>query len=263
MLRRMIFALLSIAVITSISCAKKEESVISEGPLWKPTGNEGNVVGKIKFNGVAPAPAKLDMSQDSACAGDTTVEDVVVNNGGVKNVFMFIKSGLPKASFQIPQNDATLDQKGCRYVPHVLGIQAGQVLKVANSDPTDHNIKTIHKVNPRWDKMQLQGQSPISRKFVKPEVMIPVKCQRHPWMSAYVGVVSNPFFAVSGDDGSFVIKGLPPGEYEIEAWHEKFGTQTAKITVKDKADTIAEFTFSQRTANNRSSLKIQPALILH
>jgi plastocyanin len=257
-----LFALVS--AIFCISCGNKEEAVIPEGPLWKPTGNEGNITGVISFNGAVPAPRKMDMSQDTACEklGEAFFDDVVVNDGKLKNVFVYVKSGLPKASFEIPAGEVTLDQKGCKYVPRVLGVQTGQTLKIVNSDPTDHNVHPAPKINREWNQSQMAGQGPITRKFTKEETLIEVKCNRHPWMTAWLGVLSHPFFAVSGPDGSFSIKGLPPGEYELEAWHEKYGSKTLKVKVNERADSPADFTFSADTAYRASTLKIEPAIII-
>jgi hypothetical protein len=238
-----LFAFLS-TIILFVSCSRKEVTAPA-GPLWKPSGNEGNITGVIAFNGEVPAPRKIDMSQDSDCEkfGDSFIEDVIVNNGKLQNVFVYVKSGLPNASFEIPATEVVLDQKGCKYVPRVLGIQTGQTLKLTNSDPTDHNIHPTPKKNYDWNQSQLAGQGPINRKFSQPEVMIPIKCNRHPWMIAWAGVLTHPFFAVSNTDGTFNIKGLPPGEYEIEAVHEKFGARNLKIKVNEKADSRADFIF--------------------
>lgn len=257
-----LFAL--IAAIFCVSCGSKEEAVVPAGPLWKPSGNEGNITGVISFDGAAPAPRKLDQSQDPACEklGESFVDDVVVNNGKLQNVFVYVKSGLPRASFAIPAAEVTLDQKGCKYVPRVLGIQTGQPLKIVNSDPTDHNVHPAAKINKEWNQSQMAGQGPITRKFTKEEVLIEVKCNRHPWMTAWLGVLSHPFFAVSAPDGSFAIRGLPPGEYEIEAWHEKYGAKTLKVTVTERADAKADFTFKAETAYRATSLKIEPAILI-
>ncbi|MCI0662277.1 MAG: hypothetical protein L0220_14500, partial [Acidobacteria bacterium] len=139
------------------SCGGREEATVSLGPLWKPAGNEGNIIGTISFNGEVPAPRKMEMSQDSACEklGEAFVDDVIVNNGKLQNVFVYVKSGLPKATFETPASEVALDQKGCRYVPRVLGIQTGQMLKIINSDPTDHNIHPTPKINNDWNQTQL------------------------------------------------------------------------------------------------------------
>jgi plastocyanin len=255
--------LLVLLVSFGFGCSHQEKSAAPTGPLFKPTGNEGNVTGVISFTGAVPAPSKLDMSSDSKCPGENILDDVIVNNGKLENVFVYVKSGLPQESFELPTSDVTLDQRGCKYVPRVLGIRAGQMLRIVNSDPTTHNVHPIPQVNREFNDSQMAGQGPVRRKFLKPEVMIPVKCNQHSWMMAHIGVLSHPFFAVTDANGAFTIKGLPPGEYEIEAWHEKYGAKTMKVKVPEKADAKADFTYDGSVAYQPGSLKIQPALVIH
>ncbi len=255
-----IFSLIAV----SPSCGQKEDQAPPAGPLWKPTGNEGSIAGTISFNGAVPPPGKIEMSQDPVCEkmGESYLDDLLASNGKLQNVFVHIKSGLPKAAFETPSTEASLDQKGCQFAPRVLGLQTGQVLKITNSDPTGHNIHPTPKINKEWNQSQMAGQGPITRRFTKAEVLIPVKCNIHPWMMAWLGVLEHPFFAVSGADGSFVIRGLPPGEYEVEAWHEKFGAKTIKVRVSEKAETRVEFSFDSATVYRAGSLRRQPAIVL-
>jgi plastocyanin len=261
-LRIVILLLLILSAAFGFGCNHQEKTAAPTAPLWKPTGNEGSITGVINFTGTAPAPTKLDMSSDSKCPGDNFLDDVIVNNGKLQNVFVYVKSGLPQATFEMPTTDVTLDQKGCKYIPRVLGIRAGQPLKIVNSDPTNHNVHPIPQINREFNDSQLAGQGPVIRKFSKPEVMIPVKCNQHSWMMAHIGVLAHPFFAISDANGSFTIKGLPPGEYEIEAWHERYGAKTAKIKVAEKADAKADFTYDASVAYQPGSLKIQPAMMV-
>lgn len=254
------FALLALA---SAACGKKEEATApaSSAATWKPAGNEGNITGAIAFTGAVPALRKLDTSNDSAC-GEALADDVLVSGGKLQNVFVHVKSGLPEVKFEVPTTEVELDQKGCKYVPRVLGIQAGQPLKVVNSDATSHNVHPLPKVNREWNESQSKGQGPVIKKFSRPETLIPVKCNLHSWMLAHISVLSHPFYAVSAADGTFTIKGLPPGEYELEAWHEKFGAKTLKVKVAEKTDVKADFSFDAATAYQAGSLKAQPALVL-
>jgi hypothetical protein len=187
------------------------------------------------------------MTQDPGCPSSPQPADAVVVNGGkLANVFVYIKEGLPaNAVFVHLIAPATLDQKGCRYVPHVLGIEAGAPLTITNSDTADHNIHDMPSNNPPFNESQMPTSKPIVKTFANPEMMIPVQCNQHPWMRAYINVMSHPYFAVSAADGSFSIKNLPPGEYTLAAVHEKFGEQTMKVKVGPKMDTDARFTFSQ------------------
>lgn len=206
----------------------------------------GTVTGIIRFTGKAPTPKLIDMRDDPACvtadhekAYDESL--VVDQKGGLANAFVYIKSGLEGKTFAIPAAPVILDQRGCMYRPHVLGIQTGQALRVVNSDPLTHHVQA--QTNPKWGLNQPPRSSPVERRFIRSEVMIPVLCNIHSWMSAYIGVVNHPYFAVSKDDGSFEIDNLPPGKYTIAAWQEKLGTQEQQITVQPSGKAEANFTF--------------------
>ena len=206
----------------------------------------GSITGIISFKGAPPKLKPLDMTQDPACPSSPQPADAVVVNGGkLANVFVYIKEGLPQGTFAVPIEPVVLDQEGCRYVPHVMGIMAGQPLKILNSDKADHNIHSMSSNNPMWNESQTSGSQPITKAFNHPEMMVPVQCNQHPWMKAFINVMSNPYFAVSAADGTFSIKNLPPGEYTLAAVHERFGEQVLKVKVGPKMDTDARFTFSQ------------------
>ena len=210
----------------------------------------GSVSGTVKFDGTPPKAVRIDMSQDPACKagsmGPAMSEVAVVDKGNLANVFVYVKEGLGDRSFDAPKERATIDQHGCRYHPHVLGVMAGQTLEILNSDETTHNIHptpTAESGNREWNESQAPKAAPLEKTFAREEILLPVKCNQHPWMKMYVNVVKNPFFAVSGADGTFEIKGLPPGDYTIAAVHEKFGEQTAKVTIGAKEAKTAEFTY--------------------
>ena len=205
----------------------------------------GSIFGTISFKGAAPKLPALDLSADPACPPDPQPQDVVViKNGHLANVFVYIKSGLPKGSYPLPAQPAVLDQKGCRYVPHVMGLMAGQRFEVRNSDNAEHNVHPMPKHNSEWNESQNPHGQPIVKTFQHPEMMMPVQCNQHPWMEMYVNVLEHPFFAVSNEDGSFQIKDLPPGEYTVTAVHEKFGEQSMQVTVAPKQSASAHFAFS-------------------
>ena len=195
----------------------------------------GDISGTILFEGGAPKPIPLFMKADQACAVQhkkpVNSEEVVVNqNGTLKNVFVYVKDGLGATKFDPPAGKAVLDQKGCVYLPHVLGMQVGQELEFLKSDPCLHTAKASPKVNTPFNLAQpLQGMK-LTKKFSNAEIFL-LQCAAHNWMNAYIGVFSHPFFAVTGDDGSFSIKGLPAGAYTIEAWQEKYGTRTITVTI--------------------------------
>jgi len=211
----------------------------------------GSVTGQINFKGRRPAPKAIDMSEEPACVeahhGKAYDESLVVGKkGGLANAFIYIKSGLEGKTFVIPADPVTIDQNGCWFRPRVLGIQTGQVLKVVNSDPVTHNIHPMAVVNREWNHSQGMDDPPIARKFLKPEIMIQVKCNIHSWMHAFIGVLDHPYFAVSKDDGTFEIKNLPPGPYTIAVWQEKLGTQEQQITVLPHGKAEANFTFKEK-----------------
>jgi plastocyanin len=209
------------------------------------------VTGKIKFTGAKPANAKIDMAEEAACAkkhtAAPTAETVVGGAGALANVFVYVKSGLPAgATYPVPATPVVIDQDGCQYKPHVLGIQVGQNLEIRNSDPVLHNIKAKGTKNRPFNISQPTAGMKTNRTFTAPEVMVPLECNVHGWMNSFVGVLPHPFFAVSGNDGSFSIKGLPAGTYVIEAWHEKYGTQTANVTVAATGSKTQDFTFAAK-----------------
>jgi len=206
-----------------------------------------SILGKVVFEGPAPAREKFKMTADAYCAkqhpGEVEKEDVEIGpDKGLANVFVYVKSGI-SGTYPPPATPAVIDQKGCMYHPHVFGMVAGQSLDILNSDPTLHNIHALPEKNDPFNLgMPVQGMK-YTKKFDRPEVMIHIKCDVHAWMSAYVGVVPHPFFAVSARDGTYTIKDLPAGTYTIEAWHERFGTQTRQVTVADKEAKTLGFTF--------------------
>jgi hypothetical protein len=208
----------------------------------------GTVTGKILFTGKAPAPKKIDMDEDPQCEKlhktavyDTSVE--LGRKGALGNAFVYIKTGLEGKKFEPPADPVVIDQHGCWFVPRVIGMQAGQSLKAINSDPVTHNIHPRAKLNREWNQNQPEGAEPAIRKFAVPEVMIRVKCNIHAWMKAWIGVVDNPYFAVTGKDGTFEFKDVPPGTYTVEAWQEDLGTQDQQITVPASGKASAAFTF--------------------
>lgn len=208
----------------------------------------GALTGKALFEGAPPAVDPLKMASDPACAtaaGPNAMnDDVLVKDGALQNVFVYVKSGLDAAySFDVPTTPVELDQRACRYVPRVLGIRVGQTLAIVNSDETFHNVHALPKASSEFNRgMSLKGER-YTRTFSTPEVMVRFKCDVHAWMGAHVGVMAHPFFAVTKADGTFEIPGLPPGTYTIEAWHERFGTATQQVTIGDKQTQSASFTF--------------------
>jgi len=223
---------------------------IKSGPVVSPDEvNGATLTGKVAYTGQAPARKPIDMSANPQCERThkdhpLVAEDIVVNpNGTLRNVFVWIKSGVPAANWAVPAAPVAIDQKYCTYQPHVIGAMTGQNIQISNDDPVNHNIHPVPRINEEWNDTQSPGEAPKLRSFPKQEIMIPVKCNVHPWMRSYIGVVSHPFFAVTGDDGSFTIKGLPPGTYTIQTWHEKFGVQEQQVTVGAKESKTVDFSY--------------------
>ncbi|QHN05311.1 hypothetical protein FTO74_03375 [Granulicella sp. WH15] len=213
----------------------------------------GAVSGTIHFNGKAPAPVRIDTSMDPACGmsggGDMFSEQYVVHEGKLANVFVYVKSG-PAAAMAIGSSmsaPVVMDQKGCQYEPHVVGVVRGGSVEFHNSDVTMHNIHTMPTVvgNETVDVSQSPKGTPKSKQFKVPELMIPVRCNNHPWMNAFINVSQTPFFAVSDAKGNFSIAGLPAGTYTLGAVHEKLGEQTLTVTVTAKGEAKADFAFSK------------------
>lgn len=243
------------AVALTIGCSEKkntepaphtEQPVVSYFKVDPATA--ASITGTIRYTGKKPARKLIDMSEDPACVaahhGKAYDESLVVGSkGALANAFIYIKKGLEGKTFAVPPTLVVIDQRGCWFRPRIIGIQTGQELQVVNSDPVTHNIHPMAEINREWNHSQGPGDPPMKRKFLKPEIMIPVKCNIHSWMHAYIGVVDNPYFAVSNDDGTFAIKNLPPGTYTIGVWQEKLGTQDQQLTVAPHQDAVANFTF--------------------
>ena len=285
----LVFVTLIAVLSVSTACGKKKadsdddaDDTDEETPAaapYKPTGNEGTITGKVTLTGTpsaAVAPKPIDMSAEASCASGNSkpmTETVVANDGKLANVFGYIKDGtttdgqkISNLSFAVPSTEVNLDQKGCHYTPHVIGLQTGQTLKVTNSDTATHNVHPQPNAsigNEEWNQTQAAGSAPITKTFKRQEVVIPVKCNQHNWMKSYIGVVKHPFFAVTNADGTFEIKNVPPGKYTVEAWQESYKSKSQEITVPSKGTATAEFTYDAGAAAAAlidGSLRIMPAI---
>lgn len=207
----------------------------------------GTLTGRIVLDGTPPPSEVIRLDGDPKCvalaAGEERRTEYIVMgpDSAVQNVFVYVKDGLAPSLYPVPPTPVVLDQHQCRYVPRVLGIQVGQPLTIRNSDPLLHNVRADPQINQPFDVgTPIQGME-IRRTFSTREVMVPVKCNVHAWMNAYVGVLEHPYFAVSDENGRFTIPRLPPGTYTIETWHERLGTRTEQVTIA--AQDTADLTF--------------------
>lgn len=213
-------------------------------------GAASSVTGTVTFDGKVPNLKPLAMEADPACAkkhsGPVPNEMLVLGKGNTMgNIMVWVSKGLPAGkSWPVPKTPVVLDQNGCQYKPHVMGIMVGQTYRILNSDGVLHNIHTLPKVNPSFNKGMPPTLKEATTVFQKPEEVFHIKCDVHPWMSAYVAVFTHPFFSVTGADGKYTISGLDPGTYEITAWHEKLGTQTATVTVAANEGKSQNFKFA-------------------
>lgn len=236
--------------------------LIAALPLWSPIGVESRqggpgrgatatIRGRVTLEGTVAKAEPIRMSADLFCQrahGEPVYPNSVVvsADGGLDNVFVYVKRGLEGRTFPPASGPAQLEQRGCTYNPHVMGLRTGQPLEIINSDPTLHNIHALPVKNPPFNLGQpIQGMR-STKTFQTPEITVPIKCDVHPWMSAYVGVVDHPFFAVTAAGGAYTLNGLPPGEYVIESWHERLGVQTQDVKVGPGEEAQVSFVFKAR-----------------
>jgi plastocyanin len=209
-----------------------------------------SITGTVTFDGKVPTMRPLAMDADPVCAKKHSKpplnEMLVLGNGNTMgNIMVFVSKGVPAGkTFPAPKTPVVLDQNGCQYKPHVMGIMVGQPYKILNSDGVLHNVHTLPKINKTFNQGMPATLKEATTTFPKPEGMFLIKCDVHPWMGAYIGVFTHPFYSVTSTDGKFAISGLDPGTYEITAWHEKLGTQTASVTVGASDTKTQNFKFA-------------------
>jgi plastocyanin len=244
-----------VIALTVIICGFTGRTVKAGSPPNSPSTAAGTatVSGEIKFVGTAPKPVPINMAADPSCAKQHSTpvlrQDVVADaQGALQNVVVFVADGLGDRTFAPPTQPAVIEQKGCMYQPHVLALQANQQLEVENSDPTSHNVHAMPASNREWNKAEPPGTK-VDEAFSREEVAIPVRCNVHPWMRSYVAVFKHPYFVVTGKDGRFNLSNLPPGTYTIEAWHEKLGTATQKVTVGANETKAIDFVFKPKSGS--------------
>lgn len=262
--KRKISLLFAGILVFSVSCAgaededefgfveKKEAPKAQSSPVVAAVkvDNPGTIKGKVTFDGKGPKQRKVKLDADPNCLAlhsePVYIKDVLIGpNGEFANVFVYVKNGLEGKEFPVPSEPVKFDQVGCEYSPRVFGVRAGQPIEIINSDPTLHNVHALPKNNSAFNVgMPIQGMK-VKKTFKKPEKMVKIVCDVHPWMNGFVGVMEHPYFFTTGKDGSFEIEGLPPGDYVIAAWQEKLGEQTQKVTLGAKETKEVFFVYTR------------------
>jgi hypothetical protein len=247
---------LALSLLVTVACGGQQaggppKGTVSSAPAPTNVDPEtaGRISGRAVLKGVAPKNALIDMKSDPACLREATArptedEAFLIGQGGViQNVFVYVKSGLDGLAFDAPAEAVVLEQRGCRYHPHVFGVRIGQPLEILNSDDTLHNARSIATLNQEFNVGEPARGSKTIRRFTAREVMVSFKCDVHAWMRAYAGVLDHPYFAVTGIDGGFELNNVPPGSYVIEAWHERMGTETVQVTLGPRGSQEISFVF--------------------
>jgi hypothetical protein len=245
-------AVLSLAFVLAIAgCSQKEPEESSEPPA--PTAivdlsTAGEITGTVKLDGPPPVFKPIDMSAEAVCVQANpapVVPPIVVTGarGALANTVVYVKSGLGSYRFDTPSTPVVLDQKGCMYSPRVLAMMVNQPFEVNNEDQTIHNVHSMSRTNRSWNKSEPVGDPPIQSTFSKPELAIPIACNIHPWMHAFLFVFAHPYFDITTRSGEFALKNLPPGTYTIESWQERFGVQDQTVTIGPKETKSISFLF--------------------
>jgi plastocyanin len=255
-LRKLLVLCAAAAVAVAVACGGSQpssESAAPSSPAGAPSGQKvdeskaGNIKGKVAVEGALPKAEPIKMSADPVCMRENksgaTSEAFIGKDGGLGNVFVYVKDGLGNYVWDVPTDPVKMDQDGCRYHPHVFGIRVGQPLEIVNSDPTLHNVHAVPKNNKEFNNGQPVEGMKFTATFTAKEVMVPFKCDVHGWMNAYAGVLDHPYFAVTNETGAFELKSVPPGTYTVEAWHERLGPQSQSVTVGEKESKEVTFTF--------------------
>jgi plastocyanin len=220
-------------------------------PAREPTpldhATTGTITGEVRFEGTPPASQPIGFGGFAECAAQhpagATAGDVLVRDGAVQNAFVWVKDGLGDRVFAVPTEPVVVDQVGCLYAPRVVGVQVGQLVKFVNGDPLLHNVHGTPKHSSAWNVSLGRKGAEREIRIAKPEVMVSVRCDLHPWMQGWIGALDHPYFAVTGPDGRFALRDVPPGTYTVAAWHERFGTREARVTLEPKGAATASFTF--------------------
>ena len=238
-----------LVLLSNLSCGPGTKD--SPLPVYSAPEHPAKIQGQILFEGTLPKAVRLNMAGEAEChvmhTQPVLSQNFLINSeGGFGNVFVWIKEGLKHLQAPPPPDPVHLDQRGCLYVPGVVGVQIGQSLEISNSDSLTHNVHPMPEVNYEWNRTQRSGAAPLQLTYTEPELMIPVKCNLHPWMRAYINMVPHPFFSVTGEDGRFEIGGLPAGSYVLEAIHANAGRLELPIILTPDKSTHVTLSFKSR-----------------
>lgn len=248
----------AMAVLGMVSCGGRGDRSddIPRATIKVDPATAGTISGTVTFDGAPPPRTEPSTESDPACASanpellpDEVTQAVVVRDGKLANVFVYISEGL-KGSTPPPEKPAVIDQQGCRYHPHILGVVAGQKVEFRNSDATLHNVHSEATINRPFNIAQAVQGKIDTKVFNEPEQMIPIVCDVHGWMKCYIGVLPHGFFAITAADGRYTLPPLPPGSYTVTAWHERYGTRTATVTVGPKESKEVSFSFIEKAPGN-------------
>lgn len=254
--RTAMFVILAVSV---AGCGNKQSSgerggdvpAAHSGGKQVDASSAGSVTGTIRFDGVPPQLKTINMIDVSNCAKmhatPVLTEGVVPgDNGSLQNVVVFLQGDFSAYSFPPTNSPVNVNQEGCVYSPHVVAVMTGDPLEVANADSVTHNINAISQSRQGWNETQLPGSAPIVRRFAREEIPITVKCTMHPWMRLYVAVLSHPYFQITGKDGQFALRNVPPGTYTLTAWHEVYGTKKLTVAIQPKQEQTVSITYTDK-----------------
>ncbi len=259
--KKALFLAFSIIVLVAAGCGGGNDTGLppapvgggaGDGPAYDPSTATAGVSGSITLEGAPPEMVLIQMAADPFCqegfSGARSKEVVVTEDGKLENVIVYVRSGHEGAGYAVPTEAAVIDQRGCTYIPHAFTMMSGQTLTVRNSDATLHNIHAWAEVNTPFNIGQPVQNMETMQVFAQPEMPLPMRCDVHRWMEAFIGVFDHPFHTTSGDTGDFALA-LPPGTYEVVAWHERYGEQVSSITLADGEAAELDFTFAAEAAD--------------
>jgi hypothetical protein len=231
-----------------VACRGAQEP--ASAPVATIAEEGATIEGTVRVDGDAPPYGRIRLDADPQCpplagGSEQPAEDVVIGaHGELQNAFVYVKEGLPTRSYAVGADAVVLDQQKCRFVPRVLGLQVGQRLLIRNSDPLLHTVRAEGVATRRFNLGMPVQNMEVPRAFDRPEIMVPIRCDMHPWMQAWIGVLEHPFFDVTDEAGAFSLRGLPPGTYVVEVWHERLGTTSAEVRIGERESRNVTFAFS-------------------